>query len=164
VASPAHLNAVMLSRSSGTPLEYVQYRGSAPMMADLVSGRLDLAMISYTVAKPFVEGKKLKILAQDSNERLSDMPEVPTMVEAGASGAKVSSWFGLAAPAGTPPAVVQKLNNELIKASKDPELVRRLRENGTLITTTSPDEMGRLMVVEAETVGPLVRSIGLTSQ
>jgi tripartite-type tricarboxylate transporter receptor subunit TctC len=164
VGSPAHLNAVRMARATNTPIEYVQYRGSAPMMADLVSGRLDFSLVSYTGAGPFVADGKLKLLAVDWRTRWPDLPDVPTLEEAGIRHEKVGSWFAVAAPAGTPSSVVEKLNAEFVKASQDPELIKRLTANGAAVTTSTPKEMSTLLAEEVEQTGDLVRSLGLRAQ
>jgi tripartite-type tricarboxylate transporter receptor subunit TctC len=164
VGSPAHLNAVRMARATNTPIEYVQYRGSAPMMADLVSGRLDFSLVSYTGAGPFVADGKLKLLAVDWRTRWPDLPDVPTLEEAGVRHEKVGSWFAVAAPAGTPSSVVEKLNAEFVKASQDPELIKRLTANGAAVTTSTPKEMSTLLAEEVEQTGDLVRSLGLRAQ
>jgi tripartite-type tricarboxylate transporter receptor subunit TctC len=164
VGSPAHLNAVRMARATNMPIEYVQYRGSAPMMADLVSGRLDFSLVSYTGAGPFVAGGKLKLLAVDWRTRWPDLPDVPTLEEAGIRHEKVGSWFAVAAPAGTPSSVVEKLNAEFVKASQDPELIKRLTANGAAVTTSTPKEMSTLLAEEVEQTGDLVRSLGLRAQ
>jgi tripartite-type tricarboxylate transporter receptor subunit TctC len=102
----------------------------------------------------------LRALAIDADQRWEGMPDVPTLGELGHKD-KVASWFAVAAPAGTPPAIVKRLNEEFIKASRDPELVRRLRENGSPIATTTPEEMGRLMADEWENTVKLVQMLDL---
>ena len=164
VGTPSHLLAAKIGDATKTPMQYVHYRGGAPMMADLVTERVDFALASYTVGKGFFMEKKLKALAVDAAARLSVMPEVPTLTEAGLGQAKVASWFALAAPAGTPAPIVQKLREEFIKASRDPELKRRLTENGTLIHTSSSDEMAKLLADEVESTNQLVKSLGLRQQ
>jgi tripartite-type tricarboxylate transporter receptor subunit TctC len=89
------------------------------------------------------------------------MPEVPTLAEAGLGHIKVASWFAVAAPAGTPGNIVQRLRNEFISASRDPELQRRLIENGTLINTSTPERMAELLAEEVESTNRLVKSLGL---
>ena len=164
VGTPSHLLAAKISDATNTPMQYVHYRGGAPMMADLVTERVDFALASYTVGKGFFIEKKLKALAVDAAARLSVMPDVPTLTEAGLGQAKVASWFALAAPAGTPAPIVQKLRDEFIKASRDPELKRRLTENGTLIHTSTSDEMAKLLADEVESTNQLVKSLGLRQQ
>jgi tripartite-type tricarboxylate transporter receptor subunit TctC len=164
VGTPSHLLAAKIGDATKTPMQYVHYRGGAPMMADLVTERVDFALASYTVGKGFFMEKKLKALAVDAAARLSVMPDVPTLTEAGLGQAKVASWFALAAPAGTPAPIVQKLRDEFIKASRDPELKRRLTENGTLIHTSTSDEMAKLLANEVESTNQLVESLGLRQQ
>jgi tripartite-type tricarboxylate transporter receptor subunit TctC len=159
--SPAHFNSVILSLDNGLPITMVQYRGSFPMMADLVTSRIDLAMISFIVAQPFFLERKIKILAQDGATRWSGTPDVPTMLESGQLKKKASGWFAVAAPAGTPKVVVDRLNREFIRASHDPELAARLQQSGVLTRTTTPEELRDLTKAEVETVGPLIKSLGM---
>jgi len=139
----------------------VQYRGSFPMMADLVTSRIDLAMISFIVAQPFLQDSKIKILAQDAQTRWSGMPDVPTMLESGQLKKKASGWFAVSAPAGTPKGIVDRLNHEFIRASQDPKLAARLQQSGVLIKTTTPEQLREVTKAEVEIVGPLVKSLGM---
>ena len=164
VGTPSHLLAAVLARVTKTPMQYAHYRGGGPMMADLITGRVDFALSSYTAAKANFESGKLRGLAIDAPARFKQMPDVPTLTEAGFGKEKVASWFAVAAPAGTPPAIVAKLNEGFVKASRDPELVRRLTENGSPIETTTPEQMTRLMADEAERIGALVGELGLKQQ
>jgi tripartite-type tricarboxylate transporter receptor subunit TctC len=159
--SPAHFNSVILSLDNGLPITMVQYRGSFPMMADMVTSRIDLAMISYIVAQPFLQDRKIKILAQDGATRWSGMPDMPTMLENGQLKKKASGWFGVSAPAGTPKGVVDRLNHEIIKASQEPQLAARLQQSGVLTKTTTPEQLRELIKAEVEIVGPLVKSLGM---
>jgi len=161
VGTPSHLQAVLISRATGTPMQYVHYRGGGAMAPDLVAGRVDFALSSYTASGSQIEAGKLRALAIDADKRWPKMPNVPTLAEAGLGDAKVAAWFALAAPPGTPPAIVQKLHAEFVKASQDPVLVQRLTDNATPIRTTTPDEMARLLAAEVENTGKLVRELGL---
>jgi tripartite-type tricarboxylate transporter receptor subunit TctC len=160
VGTPSHMMAAVLGRATNTPMQFVHYRGGGPMMADLITGRVDFALSSYTAAKGQFQEKKLRALAIDADQRWEGMPDVPTLGELGYKD-KVASWFAVAAPAGTPPAIVKRLNEEFIKASRDPELVRRLRENGSPIATTTPEAMGKLMADEWENTVKLVQLLDL---
>jgi tripartite-type tricarboxylate transporter receptor subunit TctC len=161
VGTPSHLLAAKISDATKTPMQYVHYRGGAPMMADLVTGRVDFALASYTVAKGFIQENKLKGLAVDADKRLSVLPHVPTLTEAGLGHVKVASWFALAAPAGTPAGIVGKIRDEFVKASQDPELQRRMTGNGTLIHTSTSEEMGKLLADEVAATRQLVDALGL---
>jgi tripartite-type tricarboxylate transporter receptor subunit TctC len=130
------------------------------MMADLITGRVDFALSSYTAAKGQFADNKLRALAIDADQRWQGMAEVPTLIELGYKD-KVASWFGVAAPAGTSPAIVKKLNDEFVKASRDPALVKRLTENGTPIETTTPEQMSKRMTEEWERMVALVKDLDL---
>ena len=161
VGTPSHMMAAVLGRITNTPMQFVHYRGGGPMMADLITGRVDFALSSYTAAKGQFMEKKLRALAIDADKRWEGMPDVPTLTELGFGKEKVASWFAVAAPAGTPPAIIRKLNEEFIKASRDPDVVRRLTENGSPIATTTPEHMAKLMAEEWEHTVKLVQELDL---
>ena len=104
VGSTAHLLAAQIGRGTKTPITFVQYRGGAPLMADLITGRLDFAFASYTSARSNMEGGKLRALAVDAEKRLPATPDVPTMIEVGLGSQRIADWFGLVGPAGMPDA------------------------------------------------------------
>jgi tripartite-type tricarboxylate transporter receptor subunit TctC len=161
VGTPSHMMAAVLGRVTNTPMQFVHYRGGGPMMADLITGRVDFALSSYTAAKGHFIEKKLRALAIDADQRWEGMPDVPTLTELGFGKEKVASWVGVAAPAGTPPAIIRKLNEEFIKASRDPDVVRRLTENGSPIATTAPEQMAKLMAEEWDHTVKLVQELDL---
>ena len=164
VGTTGHLTAVRIGLSTGTPIQAVQYRGGAPMLADLLQGRLDFALLAYNVVKAQVAAGKLRLLAVDADQRWPDTPDVPTLSEAGVHQPKVASWFALAAPAGTPARLIGKIHDHFAKASQDAELTRRARENGAVIVTTTPAQMREMMKLEMESTGGLVRQLGLRPQ
>jgi tripartite-type tricarboxylate transporter receptor subunit TctC len=161
VGTPSHMLAARLGRATGTPMQMVHYRGGGPMMTDLITGRVDWALASYTVAKGHFIEKKLRALAIDADQRWDGMPDVPTLTELGFGNEKVARWFGIAAPAGTPPDIVKKLHEVFIQASKDPALVKRLHDNGTPIHTTSPGEMAKALSEENDRTKELVEALHL---
>ena len=148
LGSPSHLLGARVALAAKAPLQSIHYRGGAPMMADVLTGRVDFAVATLSTSRAFLVDKKLRALAS----RWSGLPDVPVLAEIGYGKEKVANWFGVAAPAGTPPAIVQKLRDEFVKASRDPELQKRLAENGTLIATSTSDEMRTLMVEEVATM------------
>jgi tripartite-type tricarboxylate transporter receptor subunit TctC len=161
VGTPSHLQAVLIAKATNTPMQYVHYRGGGAMAADLVAGRVDFALSSYTASGSQLGAGKLRALAIDASARWSKMPSVPTLAEVGLGKEKVAAWFALAAPPGTPANVVAKLHAEFVKASRDPALIQRLNDNATPIHTTTPEEMGRLLAEEVTNTNKLVRDLGL---
>jgi tripartite-type tricarboxylate transporter receptor subunit TctC len=164
LGSPSHLLGAKVLLADRVPFEAVHYRGGSPMMADLVTGRVDLAWPTLSTSGPYFAEKKLRALAIDADSRWPRLPDVPTLAELGFGNERVASWFAVAASAGTPRAVVDKLNALFIKASQDPELHRRLEQNGTPIATSTPEEMGRAMEQEWQTMQQLAKTLNLRQQ
>lgn len=164
MGTPSHMLAANIAEARQVPMEHVHYRGGAPMMADLITGRVDFSLSSYTLSRSYIADGKLKALAIDAPGRLPELPNTPTFDEVGLGNERVASWFAVAAPSGTPADVVRILNAEFIKASKNPELRRRLGENGTPIVTTTPEEMGKLLAEEVASTDRLVKKLGLRQQ
>ena len=134
------------------------------MMGDVLTGRLDFAVATLSTSRPFLADKKLRALALDADTRWAGLPEVPVLAELGYGKEKVANWFGVAAPAGTPPAMVARLREEFVRASRDPELEKRLAENGTLIATSTSEEMRAMMVEEVASMETLVKTLNLRQQ
>ena len=159
--SPGHLLAALISMGTNTPMQYVHYRGGAPVMADLITARVDFSFASYNSARSNMDANNLRALAVDADARLPALPDVPTLTETGLGQYKVGDWFGLVAPAGTPKPVIAKLNQEFVKAARTPELIKRLIENGNLIASSTPEEMSRLVSEEVKNMEQLIATLGL---
>jgi tripartite-type tricarboxylate transporter receptor subunit TctC len=162
--SPGHLLAARISIGTNTPMQYVQYRGGAPVMADLVAGRVDFSLASYNSARAHIDARKLRPLAVDADARLPAIPDVPTLTEVGLAQYKVADWCGLLAPAGTPPAIIAKLNEEFVKAARTSELIKKLTDNGNLIASSTPEEMSRIVIEEVKTMEQLITTLGLKAK
>jgi len=161
LGTTSHLTAALMTLSTGTPVRPTHYAGAAPMIADLVSGRLDFTLVSATVAMPLMAQGKLKVLAVDAAERWPDLPAIPTLREAGIDQEKVASWFGLAAPRGTPGAVIKKLYEAFAAAARDPDLLKKLRDNGALPGFATPEETAAMMARESRATAALVQALKL---
>jgi tripartite-type tricarboxylate transporter receptor subunit TctC len=107
-----------------------------------------------------IQAGKLRALGVSSKARAPSLPDVPPIREA-VPGYEVTTWYSFVAPAGTPKAIVDRLNSEFIKASREPQLAARLQESGVLTRTATPEELRKLMRAEVEVVGPLVKSLGM---
>jgi tripartite-type tricarboxylate transporter receptor subunit TctC len=142
-------------------LARAHYAGAAPMIADLVAGRFDFAFVSYSVAKPYVQDGRLLLIAVDAQERWPDLPDIPTLGEAGIYQEKVASWFALAAPKQTPEVIVGRLYDAFAKAARDPDLVQALRDSGVLPASATPAQTGAMMVKEAANDAVLIASLNL---
>ncbi|MBO9513151.1 MAG: tripartite tricarboxylate transporter substrate binding protein [Variovorax sp.] len=158
VGSGGHLLGEMFKSSAHIEVEHVPYRGSAQAMQDLLSGRIDFFFDGVGVL-PFVKDGKVKALAVTDVKRLAQLPDVPTMGELGHPAVEMSAWFGIVAPSGTPQAVISKLNQDFVKAAKDPDVVKRLGD-GVRIDTGSPDSFGAFMASETDRLGRIVKASG----
>ena len=124
---PAHLAGALLAHSTGTPMTHVPFRGAAPAIAEVISGRVTFTFYTMSGLKEFVTAKRVKPLAITAARRHPDFPNVPTMTEAGIGGFdNVGAWFGIVAPAGTPAAVVARLNSAIDQSLAKPEVRERL--------------------------------------
>lgn len=162
--SPPHLFGALINEATGVPVQAVQYRGSAPIMTDIAGGRIDFAFPTYGLGQPFLLEKKARALAVAADNRWSEFPNLPTLKEAGIVRQMPAMWFGVVAPAGTPPAIVQRINQEFIKAGQDPDVLRKLNATGMVVRTTTPAQMRDMMVAEQDQVEALVKRLGLRQQ
>lgn len=131
VGNPQHLNGELLEELAGVHMVHIPYRGAAGQLVDVTSGVVDMTFVSYTAAKSFIQSGKVRALAVTSATRAAYAPDIPAIAEyKPLARYQLENWFGLFAPAGTPDAVVQKLNAAVTAALQDPELVKKLREQG----------------------------------
>lgn len=129
VGSSQHMAGAMLKKLAGIDVAHIPFKGVAPALTELMSGRLDF--IITTGAIPFVQSGKLRALAVAAHQRLPGLPDVPTFEEAGVKGFYTDNWYGLVAPAGTPRGALDILNAALGKALQDPEVQKQFVEQGT---------------------------------
>ncbi|HEX3506100.1 MAG TPA: tripartite tricarboxylate transporter substrate binding protein [Xanthobacteraceae bacterium] len=126
VGSTAHLSGSELEVLTGIKMVHVPYHGAQPALTDLMAGNVDMFFDTLTTSVPLYRGGKLKLLGVANTERSSDIPEVPTIDEAGIPGFRSITWFAMAGPAGTPPALVEKINRDVADILKKPEVVNKL--------------------------------------
>jgi tripartite-type tricarboxylate transporter receptor subunit TctC len=155
-----HISGELFKIMTGTQMQHIPYKGSGPMIPDLISGTIQLSFENITTAYPQVKGGKLKALAVTSSKRSFVAPEVPTMAEAGLPGYDISSWQAMYAPAGTPREIVSRLHAETVKALRAPENQKRLSELGLDAGGMSPDELLALMRSDIPRLGKVVRDSG----
>jgi tripartite-type tricarboxylate transporter receptor subunit TctC len=162
--SPPHMFGALIGEATGVPVQVIQYRGSSQAMTDLAGSRIDMAFPTYGLGAPFIAEKKVKPLAVAAEKRWSEFPNLPTLLEAGLVKHMVAMWFGLLAPAGTPAPIVAKLNDAVVQASRDPDLVRRMTATGTSIRVSAPEEMRSLLASESTSVDSMINRLGLRAQ
>jgi tripartite-type tricarboxylate transporter receptor subunit TctC len=164
VGSGGHILGEMFRLRSGAPMVHVPYRGAGPAVNDLVAGSFDLLFSSYVSAIGQVQAGKLRLLGWTSPRRSPALPDVPTMAEAGYPGTELEIWQGIVAPAGTPAAIVRKLNEEFIKAAQSPDVVRQVAAQAVDMLTSSPEEFAKLLAADVDRLGKVIRDAGIKAQ
>ena len=159
VGSSQHLFSVMFNTETGINAVHVPYKGTAPAETGLVAGEIDY-MIDPPTALPFVEGGRMKALAVASTKRSPALPNVPTLDEVGIPNVHTSTWYGVLAPAGTPKAIVDRLNKEINAILQTPDIQARLLKNAAQTYNWSPQEFTNFAKGELERYKEVVRLSG----
>ena len=160
--SAQHLVGALFNSTAGVKMNHVPYKGSNQAMNDLVGGQVKVSFVGVPNALPNLANGKLKALGVSSAKRYAELPDVPTIAEAGVPGYDATVWLGLLAPPGTPREIVQKINAEIAKVLAAPE-ARKLRASaGVDVSTGTADEFGALLRAELERWGKVVRETGAT--
>jgi tripartite-type tricarboxylate transporter receptor subunit TctC len=155
-----HISGELFKIMTGTQMQHIPYKGSGPMIPDLLSGTIQLSFENITTAYPQVKAGKLKALAVTSSKRSFVAPEVPTMAEAGLAGYDISSWQAMYAPGGTPKEIVARLHAETSKILRAPENLKRLQDLGLEPGGMAPEELTALMRADIPRLGKVVRDSG----
>ena len=156
----SHLANEIFQKAAGVRTQHVPYKGVAQALTDIVSGTVDLYMSAVPTLIGQIRQGKLHPLAVTSDQRIADLPDVPTMAEAGYPGVSVATWYGLVAPAGTPEEIVTRLNAEFNAALKSPELSRRLADEGAQPAGGTPEQFKALIASEIPRWGQVVKDAG----
>ena len=157
-----HLIGTQFEQITGAHILHVPYKGSGPLVTDLIGGQVALSFDTVTPVLQHIRAGKLRALAVTTARRSSALPEVPTLEEAGLKGFDIGTWFGVLAPAATPKDVVARLNTEIVKALQSPELRKRMDEIGAEPVGNSSEQMARQIKDETDKFGKLVREAKLT--
>ncbi|UUC94156.1 tripartite tricarboxylate transporter substrate binding protein [Comamonas sp. C11] len=157
-----HLAGEMLKSNTGANLIHVPYKGGSAAMADLLSGVIQLGFLDLSISMPQIQAGKLKVLATTGETRAPTLPQIPTVAEAGVPGYAIDVWFAMFAPAGTSPAVVQKLNQSTMAVLKDPGLQQKMQAIGQTLQPSTSEQLGQFLRSETRRIGAIVKSAGAT--
>ncbi len=158
--SSIHLSGALFESMAKVEMTHVPYKGSAPAVADLLGGQIAIMFDNMPSALPHVKSGKLRALAVTSAKRSSELPDVPTIAEAGVPGYEATSWFGMFAPAKTPAEVTTKLHGVIVKALNDPEVKKKISEQGAEPHPESATEFATFIRNETSKWGKVVRDSG----
>lgn len=163
--SSNHLSTELFQQVAGLKMVNVGYKGQPPAIPDLLNGRLQFKIVALGLATPHIKSGKLKALAVFSPQRLSQLPDVPTVAEAGYPEAGLVPWYGIYVPKGTPKELVAMINAEINKALGSPDVQARIEKLGSLPgPMKSPDEIQAMMKSDSERWGKVVRAAGIKPQ
>lgn len=159
-----HIAAELLKQITGTRMAHIPYKGAGPAVQDLMAGQVDLFITTPASVIGQIKGDKLKALAVTSNTRLSALPNVATAGEQGIKNFNIDSWFALYAPAGTPPAVVKKLNLEINKILARPDIQKKAEESGTFVEQMTPEQLATFTAKEYDFWGKVIKNASITAE
>ena len=164
VASLGHLAGELLNSAAGIHMQHVPYKGSGQAVIDLIAGQVQIMISGMSSVMPHIKAGKLKPLAVTGSQRSPAVPEVPTIAESGYPGFEASAWYGVLAPAGTPKPVVARLNAEILRALKMPEVKERLENVGFELVGSTPQAFGDYMKVEIAKWAKVVKASGVRAE
>jgi tripartite-type tricarboxylate transporter receptor subunit TctC len=162
IGSTGHLNMEVFQAMTGTRFNHIPYSGAGPAMNDVVGGHVSLMFAALSIVKGSVDAGKLRMIGVGSDRRSSEFPDVPTISESGVPGFEAKSWFGLVAPAGTPPEIIKKINEDVTKVISDPAFARQyLAAQGLVPITGSPEEFATFIRAETKRWGKVVKDANI---
>jgi tripartite-type tricarboxylate transporter receptor subunit TctC len=159
--SAGHLAMEYLKLVSGMDLQHVPYKGTGPNLVDLVAGRTHATSAGTPPLMPHVKAGKLRVVAVGTPQRLPTLPEVGTVAEQGYPGFEASQWYGLNAPAKTPPAIVKRLAEEAAKAAKSPSVVERFKADDAEAIGSTPEQYGAFIAKEQARWKEVIQKAGV---
>jgi tripartite-type tricarboxylate transporter receptor subunit TctC len=159
-----HLTSALFNQKAGLGIQLIAYRGSAPATTDVLAGHVPLAVLDIPASKQLIGDGKLKALGVSAAKRVAFLPDVPTLAEQGLGAFESVGWFGIVAPAGTPPDIVNSLNTAFVKALSDPTAIEKIRALGAEPAPTSAAGFAKFIQSESVKWGKLIAEAGIKSE
>jgi tripartite-type tricarboxylate transporter receptor subunit TctC len=159
--SLGHLAMALLSKSGGLDFQHIPYKGGGPLMNDALAGHVPVAIGSVFLVKPHIDSKRLRPLAVTTSKRVPDLPFVPTLAESGFAGFEAPAWWAVLAPAKTPPEILKRMNEELNKVLRLPDIAKRLDAQGIDVVGGSPEAARVFIEKQMDIWGKVVKDNGI---
>lgn len=162
LGSPQHLAMELFAANAGIKLTHVPYRGATQAATDVAAGQIPVAFQGLGTVMSLVQGGQVKLIGVTTQKRLAQFPDVPTVSESGLPNFLFNSWFAMLAPAGTPAPIIARLNDEVRKALADPDVQRRLEEQGLVLRGSSAEELRNLTRDQFAKYAKLIQEAGIS--
>jgi tripartite-type tricarboxylate transporter receptor subunit TctC len=159
--STTHLQGALLGAMAKVDMVHVPYKGTAPSLTALLGGEVQVSFLGIPTALPHAKSGKLRLLAVSGKSRSAQLPDVPTVDEAGLAGYDVNSWYGVLVPAGTPQPVIGRLNGEIGKIVRTPQMKDKLASQGAEPAATTPEEYAATIRADTVTMTRLIKELGI---
>jgi tripartite-type tricarboxylate transporter receptor subunit TctC len=159
-----HLTSALFNQKAGVGIQLIAYRGTAPASVDVLAGHIPLAVLDIPASKQLINDGKLKALGVSAAKRVVFLPDVPPLAEQGLSEFESVGWFGVVAPAGTPPEIISTLNAAFVKALGDPAAIEKIRVLGAEPAPTSPEDFAKFIQSESAKWGKLIAETGIKAE
>ena len=164
IGTTGHLGLAMFMHAAGVQITHVPYRGAAPAVQDLIAGQIDGVVDNPPTVIAHIESGKLRPLAVAAKSRMKLLPDVPTAAEGGVANYEASSWFGIAAPAGTPAPIVARLHQEIVAALRDPAMQERFAKSGARLVGNTPQAFAAQIRAERAQWGEIIKAAGIKAE
>ncbi len=164
IGTPHHLSMALFLQQTGAEMLHVPYKGTAGAVTDLLGGRIDFMFLPMHVALQHIKEGKLRAVATGSAKRLPQLPEVPTLAEAGVTSDNIDMWYGVLAPRGTPPDTVARLNQVINQILKREDVAKAFDSQGMVPATATPAEFGRLVARDEQRWANVVKKSNITAE
>jgi len=161
IGTTQHIVAEVFQNATGTKMTHVPYKGSVLAVGATVAGEINMTFADMAPAVPHVKSGRLRALAVSSEQRSNALPEVPTMAEAGIKGWFPQTWWAMSAPKGTPAAIVKRLNGEVAKAMKSPDVAEKFANLGLTPLHSTPEHIAELVKTAMPRMGQVIKSAGI---
>lgn len=159
--SLGHLAMALLGKGSNLDWQHVPYKGGGPLMTDAVAGHVPLSIASVFVTKPHIDSGRLRPLAVTTSKRAPELPNAPTIAESGFAGFDAPAWWAVLAPAKTPPDIIKRMNEEVAKALKNPEIAKKLNAQGIDTMDATPEAARVFIDKQIDTWAKVVKDNGI---
>jgi tripartite-type tricarboxylate transporter receptor subunit TctC len=164
IGGASHLAMALFASMAGVEVVHVPYKGGAPAVADLIAGRLALAMANLTTAQPHIRGGRLRGLGVGTKVRSPLFPEMPTIAETGVPGYEANNWNGMVVPAKTPRVIVERLHRDIVRVLQDTGVAERMNGAGLERIGDTPEQFTQYLQAEAEKWGKLIKTAGIKAE